>query len=204
MRSIAVASARTQTSPDLHTRHILLVTQALFFSSLIWCLAIYHGSIAERDGISYYGVFHPTIPILVLGYLIATIGLWRTAEYFKAAEIPRLTWAGLRVVGTLLLVLLVTPFNRGAVLNWTHMLAGVVGALFQLAISVKLLREHRSARAVAGFVVQLVGGIVAAFSLPDWTFNYLLVGEILYQVGFGWCLIEWTYALGSREALAWT
>jgi hypothetical protein len=80
-------------------------------------------------------------------------------------------------------------------MNWSHMTTGVTIALTQLAITVLLLAKRRTARSVLGFAVQLGGGILAAASLPDWHFTYLLQGETIYYVGFGWCLIEWTYAL---------
>src|ERR1700686_4887194 len=44
-----------------------------------------------------------------------------------------------------------------------------------------------------------VGRGVAAASLPDWHFVYLLQGEIVFQNGFAWCLIERTYALTDRR-----
>jgi predicted tellurium resistance membrane protein TerC len=78
------------------------------------------------------------------------------------------------------------------------MIAGVLGAIFQLEIALQLVRESRSLRTVLGLVVLLIGGVIAAASLPDWHFEYLLQGEIVFQVGFAWCLIEWTYALADR------
>jgi hypothetical protein len=78
------------------------------------------------------------------------------------------------------------------------MIAGVLGAVFQLEVALQLVRESRSFRTVLGLGVLLVGGVVAAASLPDWHFEYLLQGEIVFQVGFAWCLIEWTYALADH------
>jgi hypothetical protein len=75
----------------------------------------------------------------------------------------------------------------------------VLGALWQLAITLRLLRVRRTMRSVAGFTLQLVGGLAAAASLPNWNFAHLLLGEIVYQVGFSWCLIEWTYTLGEPD-----
>jgi hypothetical protein len=184
---------------ETQTRHILLVTQALFFFALIWCLILNHGPTAENDGISFYGVYHETIPLLVGGYAVAFVGLWRTSSHFKVAGVPALTWVGLRVIAVLLFVLLVSPYNEGALLNWVHMIAGVLGALFEIEVALQLLRESRSFRTITGFVVLLIGGIIAAASLPDWEFTYLLQGEIIFQLGFGWCLIEWTYALAERQ-----
>jgi len=78
------------------------------------------------------------------------------------------------------------------------MIAGVLGALCQLEVALQLVRENRSFRTVIGLVVLVLGGLIAAASLPDWHFEYLLQGEIIFQVGFAWCLIEWTYALADR------
>lgn len=78
------------------------------------------------------------------------------------------------------------------------MIAGVLGALFQLEVALQLVREGRSFRTVIGLVVLLIGGLIAAASSPDWHFEYLLQSEIVFQVGFAWCLIEWTYALADQ------
>ena len=183
---------------ETQTRHLLFVTQLLFFFALAWCLILNHSKTAENDGISFYGVYHETVPLLMGGYAVAFVGLWRTSTHFKAAGVPTLTWIGLRAIAILLFVLLVTPFNQGALLNGTHTMAGVLGAIFQLEVALQLVRESRSFRTVIGLAILLLGGVIAAASLPDWHFEYLLQGEIIYQVGFSWCLIEWTYALAER------
>lgn len=182
---------------ETQTRHVLLVTQTLFFIALAWCLLLNHSATAENDGISFYGVYHQTIPLLIGGYAVAFVGLWVTSTHFKAAGVPTLTWTGLRVIAVLLFVLLATPYNQGAILNWSHMFAGIVGAICQLEVALQLVRESRSLRTVSGLVVLLFGGAIAAASLPDWHFEYLLQGEIVFQIGFAWCLIEWTYALAD-------
>jgi hypothetical protein len=51
------------------------------------------------------------------------------------------------------------------------MIAGVLGALFQLEVALQLVREGRSFRTVIGLVVLLIGGLIAAVSLPDWHFE---------------------------------
>jgi hypothetical protein len=194
-----IDDSRDGASIDTQTRRLLVVTQSLFFLSLAVCLLIDHGHRAQTDGISYYGVYGPTVAILGAGYTVAGVGLWRTADYFRAAGVSSATEMCLRGVSIGLFVLFVTPYNEGTFMNWTHMSAGVTGALLQLAVSWQLLRAQRSRRAVMGFSVQLLGGVLAAVSLPTWGFEVLLIGQIVYQIGFGWCLIEWTYALGERE-----
>ena len=143
---------------ETQTRHLLLVTQLLFFFSLAWCLILNHSQTAENDGISFYGVYHQTVPLLIGGYGVAFVGLWRTSTHFKSAGVPTLTWVGLRVIAVLLFVLLATPFNQGAFLDWTHMVAGVLGAIFQLEVALQLVRESRSFRTVLGLAVLLIGG----------------------------------------------
>jgi hypothetical protein len=187
---------------ETHTRHLLLVTQSLFFFAIAWCLILNHSATAENDGISFYGVHHETIALLIGGYTVAFFGLWHTSTHFRASGVPPLTWVGLRAIAILLFILLATPYNRGALLNWPHMIAGVLGALFQLEVALQLVREGRSFRTVIGLVVLLIGGVIAAASLPDWHFEYLLQGEIVFQVGFTCCLIEWTYALADRARRA--
>jgi hypothetical protein len=181
---------------------VLLVTQSLFFLALTWCLLLNHSATAENDGISIYGVHRETVALLIGGYAAAFVGLWITSTHFRVAGVPALTWVGLRVIAILLFVLLAAPFNRGPFLNWIHMIAGIFGAVIQLEVALQLVRESRSARTVLGLVVLLLGGGIAAASLPDWHFDYLLQGEIVFQIGFSWCLIEWTYALADRTLRA--
>ena len=166
------------------------------------CVAIDHGPTAQNDGISFYGVYPPTVAILVGGYAAAAVGLWwMSLRLRREADLAR-TGHGLRLIAIGLALLLVTPYDRGAVWNWTHMTFGVTIALIQLAVSTRLLREYQSWGAVVGYSIQLLGGVLAALSLPDWRFELLLVGQIVYKVGFAWCLIEWTHLLGRRSTIA--
>jgi hypothetical protein len=145
---------------------------------------INHGAMAESDGISFYGVYHATIEILAVGYVVAALGLWRVANFFQSTGVSRFTVLALRLVGMGLLALLLTPYNKGAFFNWSHMTVGVIGALLQLEIAVHFLRRHPSSRGISALGVQLIGGIICAASLPDWQFAYLLPGEIIFQIGF--------------------
>jgi hypothetical protein len=100
----------------------------------------------------------------------------------------------------MLILLLVTPYNEGAFLNWTHMTVGVVGALVQLAISYSFLRRLGSISLILGCSIQLAGGILGALSLPDWSFHFLLYAEIIFELGFCWCLLEGTKCWALDEA----
>jgi len=80
------------------------------------------------------------------------------------------------------------------------MAIGVSIALLQMSVALSLVARVPSPRSSGGLAVPLLGGAPAAASLPDWNFSYLLHGEVIYQLGFGWCLVEWTHALyGRRE-----
>jgi hypothetical protein len=186
-------------SAVIQARHALVITQSLFFCSLLICFLINHGPAARIDGISFYGVYGPTILILISGFTIAALGLWRTAWYFAHTDAPALSVVGLRVVALGLFALLLTPFDQGTFLNWAHMVTGVTMSLIQLGIAILLLAKRSSARSLTGFALQLLGGVIAAASLPDWNFAFLLQGETLFEIGFGLCLIEWTCALRARR-----
>jgi hypothetical protein len=186
-------------SVGISARHLLILTQSFFFLCLIVCFFINHGAVARNDGISFYGVYAPTVEILIVGFTAAAAGLWRTATYFSRSDAPVFSVVGLRVVALGLFALLVTPFDQGTFLNWAHMTTGVTMSLIQLAIAGLLLAKRRGFRSVAGFALQLIGGVIAAASLPDWHFTFLLQGETIFEIGFGLCLIEWTYALRASS-----
>ncbi len=176
-------------------RRILGASQGFFFLSLVLCVIIDHGLTARNDGISFYGVFHRTIVILVSGFVAGAVGLWRTASYYASLAAPPVVIVALRAVAVGLFLLLITPYNQGAFLNWTHMTVGTVMALVQLALTTALLRRHRSWGSLIAWSIQLVAGVVAALSLPDWHFPNLLLGESFFEVGFGLSLFVWITAL---------
>jgi hypothetical protein len=133
-------------------------------------------------------MYHETVALLIGGYAVAFVGLWRTSTHFRAAGVAALTGVCLRAIAILLFILLATAYNRGAFPNWTHMIAGVHRPPFQLEVARQLVREGRAFRTVIGLVVLLIGGLIATASFPDWHFDYLLEGEIVFQVGFAECL----------------
>ncbi|MHB1087626.1 MAG: hypothetical protein ACYC19_02545 [Acidimicrobiales bacterium] len=185
-------------------RQLLFATQLFFFATLLLCLLIDHSAVVEMDGISFFGVYHGTVEILAVGFFVASYGLWRTSSHLRSVSAPALVVMGLRVVSISLVVLLITPFNKGTFLNWTHMVTGVAMALVELAITILLLVKYPGAASVGAFSVALGGGLIAAASLPDWSFAYLFQGEVIFEIGFGWCLLVWAriFEVGHREALA--
>jgi ABC-type multidrug transport system fused ATPase/permease subunit len=181
-------------------RRVLGASQGFFFASLILCVFVDHGLAARNDGISFYGVFHRTVVILITGFAAAAVGLWRTATYYASLAAPSLLIVGVRAVAVGLFLLLVTPYDAGPFLNWSHMTVGTVMALVQLALTTALVRRQRSVGSVVAWVVQLAAGVVAALSLPDWHFPNLLLGESFFEVGFGISLFVWITALSYPTA----
>ena len=187
-----VLIASTNESLQQHALRLLVLTQILFFAALAWCVLLVHNYDAENSGISFYGAHHRTVLIAIIGYVAAAVGLWGASSLFKQGGFEPLAWMGLRVVAVMLILLLVTPYDEGAFLNWTHMTIRTVSALVQLAISYLFLRRLDSISLKLGFSIQLAGGIFSALSLPDWSFHFLLYSEIIFQLGFCWCLLEGT------------
>ncbi|HQU26558.1 MAG TPA: hypothetical protein PLS29_05950 [Acidimicrobiales bacterium] len=187
------------TVPYDRARQIVLASQAVFFGALAVCVLLIHDHVAENDGISYYGVHAETIVLAVVGYVVASVGLWWFAGILRDEGVESTGWVSARVVSVMLILLLVTPFNKGAFLNWAHMTVGVIGALVQLGASWRIMRRRTTTLASVGFWVLLFGGVVAAASLPDWGFTHLLTGEIIFEVGYSLCVLEWARELVTSD-----
>jgi len=193
-------SKEVSPAAPVHARHVLVATQVVFFVCVALCVVAARGPDAEIYGVSYYGVHASTLPFVAIGYGVGAVGLWRTAKYLAALDVPTIFVFGLRVVATGLPLLLLTPFNHGAFFNWAHMMIGIVIGVTQMSIGTYLLNRQRRLSTTIAFLFQLAGGIVAALSLPDWGFDHMLEGEVVFEIGFAWCLVLWTYAASNVRA----
>lgn len=160
-----------------------------FFASVVVCLCIAHDATVEHDGISYFSVRVATLPVIVCGYVAVAAGMLLAANRFPDDDLGRRLALPLRCFPGFFGLLLVTPFNRGTALNWTHMTVGVTLALSQGLVTVWLCTVLPAARVLASATLELVGGLVAAISLPGSAFNYLFTGELIFNVGFCLCLL---------------
>ena len=193
------AEASAPVVPYERAHRIVLASQGVFFGALALCVLLIHDHVVQNDGISYYGVHAETIVFAVVGYVVASVGLWWFAGILRDEGVEAVGWVSARLVSVMLILLLLTPFNKGTFLNWTHMTVGVTGALVQLGASWRIMRRRASTLASVGFWAQLVGGVVAAASLPDWGFTHLLTGEIVFEMGYALCVAEWAGELRQRD-----
>jgi hypothetical protein len=53
-----------------------------------------------------------------------------------------------------------------------------------------LIRENGSFRTVTGPAVLVLGWFIAASSLLNWHFEYLIQDEIIFQAGFSWSSLK--------------
>jgi hypothetical protein len=175
----------------------LLVGSAGFFASVAICIVIAHDPTVEHDGISYFSVRATTLPVILVGYLSVIAGMLVSARRFPDDELGRRLALPLRCMPVLFVLLLVTPFNKGTALNWTHMTVGVTLAISQGVVTVWLCTVLPATRVLAAAFLELTGGVISALSLPDGSFNYLLQGELVFNVGFCLCLIAVVAAAAS-------
>ena len=92
-----------------HVRRLLVVTQLVFFASLIVCWIVAGGDRASANGISFFGVYWPTLPIIALGYRSSSVGLWRTATYFQYLDQSKAVVFGLRYIAVGLVAFAALP-----------------------------------------------------------------------------------------------
>lgn len=182
------------TAQNVDLRKVLIRSQSVFFGLLALCVLVNHSHAAQNDGISFYAVHRSTLAFAIVGYLTAAVGLWRVAVELRLIGHNPLATLGLRLVAIELILLLITPYSGGAFLNWAHMSVGVSGALIQLALGAWLYRQLRTRTALWAVLITLSGGVISAFALPDWSFNPLLQGELIFELGFAWALVQWISA----------
>jgi hypothetical protein len=167
----------------------LIIGSGGFFASVAICIAIAHDPTVERDGISYFSVRATTLPVILVGYASVITAMLVSARRFPDDELGRRLALPLRCMPVFFVLLLLTPFNKGTAFNWTHMTVGVTLALSQGVVTVWLCTVLPATRVLAAAFVELTGGLVSALSLPDSSFNYLLQGELLFNLGFCLCLV---------------
>ncbi len=121
MRKTPAVPRRTSDTPRSYAGALrpLLLGSAGFFASVAVCIAIAHDPTVEHDGISYFSVYPPTLPVILVGYLSVITGMLVSARRFPDDVLGRRLALPLRGMPVLFVLLLLTPFNADTALNWT-------------------------------------------------------------------------------------
>jgi hypothetical protein len=170
---------------------LMIAYIALFGSLLIDCL-IWPTNDVNVYGISYYLVHVSTFFPLALGFLVCISLVVHVGRQLCCSEQPfRTMRKSFIAIGMLMAGIMLTPYTWNTFFNWAHMTLGAALFVIQLALSI-----WNSWRWVHGgmnwsmIIVQLIGGILAMFSLPDNGINLLMLGEIIFQFGFAILLLH--------------
>ncbi|TAN23618.1 MAG: hypothetical protein EPN30_07305 [Actinomycetota bacterium] len=165
--------------------HQLVASEVVLLTTVLVCTIMIWNDKVNIYGISYFGVTTPTLPVVAVGFVV---GSWMLI--MASSKLPNFAPYGLvkftlRVVSVGIVLLLLTPYTLDAFFNWTHMILG--GAIFAVemytgtVLCFKYLRDRVARYALA---LQFLGGILAMFSLPDNMLNFMLEGEVIFQLGF--------------------
>ncbi len=163
----------------------LYAAELTFSATVVACSLILFDHSVSVYGISYWGVRLETVPILVIGLVATSLLLFQAASRLPDKKPLTYIAACFRVVGVGAILLLLTPYTAGTFFNWAHMTIGATFFLAQMATSTYLyIKLPKDSRLSSAIVVQLLGGILAMFSLPDNLLALMLQGEVLFQIGF--------------------
>ena len=148
-------------------------------------LSILHDPSVGTYGISEFGVHVITAIPLGVGLFIASFYLWKIADQLRSTRGNDAMTQAFRALSVLITLIVLTPFTVDTLFNWLPMTIGALLFLDQLALSVHILRVHNVDKAlILFFAVELIGGVLAALSLPDNWLSYMFQGEVLFQIGF--------------------
>lgn len=164
----------------------LIPSELILFATIAICTVVLQSNLVNVYGISYFGIRLKTIPIVAAGFVIGGSLLYLTSNKITAQEEPwRLIRLTLRVVAVGIVLLLLTPYTLDTFFNWTHMAIGAAIFALQMYMSaVVTFRYSKDKISKIALLVQFIGGVLAMLSLPDNMLNFMLEGEVIFQIGF--------------------
>lgn len=149
------------------------------------CVAIVHTPSVGVYGISEYAVRIRTLWALALSFVATAYFTHRSSQELKKMAGPHFVTTSLDIIAACAILIIVTPFTIDTFFNWTHMTVGAILFLTQLALSLWMIRAFGlNVRTLLFLAIELGGGIIAMFSLPDNMLPYMFQGEVIFQVGF--------------------
>ncbi|WP_276940189.1 hypothetical protein [Ferrimicrobium acidiphilum] len=175
-----------------HAIKALMVAYGALFGALLIDGIVWPTNNVNIYGISYYLVHIRTFFPLALGFLICIGLVIHVGRQLPSDEQPfRTLRTSFIAIGVLMAGIMLTPYTWNTFFNWAHMTLGAALFVIQLAVSIWITsRWVRVGINWSMIIVQLVGGILAMFSLPDNGINLLMPGEIIFQFGFAILLLS--------------
>ncbi len=165
--------------------HQVIVSEIVLLSTIMVCTIMIWNNNLNVYGISYFGVRIPTLPVVAFGFVAGSIILImasRKLPDFAPFGLVKLT---LRVVSVGIVLLLLTPFTVDTFFNWTHMTLGAIIFAIEMYTGVVLCFKHLQDRVSKwALALQFFGGVLAMLSVPDNMLNFMIEGEVIFQLGF--------------------
>lgn len=162
---------------------LFLVGLACFCLGLVVCIILKPLGLSVNSGISYYGNYKLTlVPYLlsVVGYGFFNLLL---AVYIADQDLWPLKYS-LYIFAFLCLVIGITPYSVGPLLNDIHTTAGTILFALQLILSGWLIIKMRyKIWPIIFSGVELIAGIVAAFYVHG-PHGFLIQAQIVFQLSF--------------------
>jgi len=178
--SLLALSEAVQQSP----LRLLRCAEATLAATVAGCVALIFNAKVSTDGISYYGVQRRTLPVLVVGLLVSIPLMLKAAAQF-ANRSSVLLANFLRFFCIAIIGIFLTPYSVNALFEWTHKFIGVTLFSSQMLLALHLtLVKGRDAISYVAMLVQLLGGLLALFSLPHDSLGFQFEGQVIFQIGF--------------------
>jgi len=182
-RSIKKESGASENSDRV--LHNLIVSEIILLSTVLVCTVMIWNNNVNVYGISYFGVTTPTLPIVAIGFAVSSSLLLIASTKLPLVAPFGLVKLTIRVASVGIVLLLLTPYTLDTFFNWTHMALGATIFAIEMYTGAVLCFGHMQDRVSKwALATQFFGGLLAAFSLPNNMLNFMLEGEVIFQIGF--------------------
>lgn len=178
--SFLALSEAVQRSP----LRLLRCAEAILAATVVGSVMLIFNAKVSADGFSYYGVQRRTLPVLFVGLFASIMLILKAAAQF-AQQSSILLANFLRFFCIAVVGIFLTPYSVNALFEWTHKFIGVTLFVSQMVLALHLtFIKSRDGVSYVAIFIQLLGGLLALFSLPDNSLGYQFEGQVIFQMGF--------------------
>lgn len=169
----------------------LMVGYGLLFGFLLVDTLLWPTHQVDSYGISYYLVHLDSFVVLAIGFIGCIAALLVEARDLKGPGLERELRVTFRAMALLLALIMLTPYTWNTFFNWAHMTVGAILFIVQLLLSAWLTLRYLPTKVFnyGMIALQVLGGLLAMWSLPDNGINFLIQGEVIFQAGFALLLL---------------